>query len=190
MNKLSKEKRNQLIIAVAGIAVVLVVLYMGLIRPQYDSLAQTSNAVANKTADLTKRRNTMKLALTNDARFKEATAQLANAESDIASGDAYAWSYDLIRRFKANYPVVIPTIAEPTLQDVDILPDFPYRQIRTTINGTAFYHDLGRFLADFENTHPHIRITNLYLEPAAGNNTEAEKLSFHFEIVALVKAAS
>jgi hypothetical protein len=189
MNKLSKEKRNQLIMVAAGIAVVLVVLYLELIRTQYDSLGKSTSAAASKAADLQRRRNTIKLALTNDAKFKEAGEQLANAESDVASGDPYAWSYDLIRRFKANYKVEIPTISEPVLQDVDILPDFPYRQMRMTVNGTAFYHDLGKFLADFENTYPHMRIVYLYVEPAAGAAV-AQKLSFRFEIVALVKANS
>jgi hypothetical protein len=189
MNKLSKEKRNQLMMAAIGIVVVLVVLYMGLIRPQYDSLARTVNATNNKDADLQKQRKTMGLAVSNGAKLKEITDKLASAESDIASGDSYAWSYDLIRRFKANYKVEIPTVAEPTVQDVDILPDFPYRQIRLTVNGTAFYHDLGKFIADFENTYPHIRVTNLFVEPG-GSATEPEKLSFHFEIVALVKADS
>jgi len=189
MNKLSKEKRNQLIMAAAGIAVVVAGLYMGLIRAQYDSLAKTTIAATNKRLDLQKRRNIMTQAQTNDAKFQQATEQLAHAESDVESGDPYAWSYDLIRRFKANYKVEIPTTSEPALQDVDILPDFPYRQMRLTVSGTAFFHDLGKFLADFENTYPHIRIVNLYVEPAAGSAV-AEKLSFRFEIVALVKANS
>jgi hypothetical protein len=189
MNKLSKEKRNQLIMAVGGIAVVIVVLYLGLIHPQYDALGKSASAVANKAADLQKQKKTMTLALANDTKFKEATTQLASAESDIASGDSYAWSYDLIRRFKTNHKVEIPTIAEPTVQDVDILPDFPYRQIRMTVTGTAFYHDLGKFVADFENTYPHIRITNLYVAPATGA-VEPETLTFRFEIVALVKGNS
>jgi len=189
MNKLNKEKRNQLALVVAGIAVVLVVLYFGLIHPQYETLGRSAAAVSNKTADLQKRRNTIKMAAAGDAKFKDATAQLASAESDIASGDFYAWTYDLIRRFKANYKVEIPTIAEPAVQDMDLLPSFPYRQIRLTLTGTAFYHDLGKFVSDFENTYPHIRIVNLSMTPAAGAG-EPEKLAFRFDIVALVKGNS
>jgi hypothetical protein len=190
MNKISKEKRNQLIMVAAGIAVVVAGIYWGLIRAQYQNLADLAAKKADKVAELQRRRAALKMAVENANDYKRMTTQLVTDESDIATGDYYAWSYDLIRRFKTNYKVEIPTVTEPTISDVDILPQFPYRQIRLTINGKAFYHDLGKFLADFENTYPHIRVTNLSMDPAPGGGPDAEKLAFHFEIVALVKPNS
>ena len=38
--------------------------------------------------------------------------------------------------------------------DVNLLPNFPYKQATLTVAGTAHFHDLGRFLADFENQIP------------------------------------
>jgi hypothetical protein len=86
------------------------------------------------------------------------------------------------------------------LGDVDLLPHFPYKQLKITVSGTAFYHDLGKFIADFENAFPHMRVVNLALEPATGGNSPAsatsgaspgvnEKLSFKMDIVTLVKTA-
>jgi len=108
----------------------------------------------------------------------------------MATGDNYAWTFDTIRRFKASYRVDIPTISQPALGEVDVLPQFPFKQIRVTVSGTAYYHDLGRFIADFENAFPHIRVVNIAIEPV--NPTEAgnEKLSFRMDIVALVKPNS
>ena len=71
-----------------------------------------------------------------------------------------------------------------------MLPQFPYKQIRVNINGTAYYHDLGKFIADFENTFPHIRIVNLTIEPVNTADPGNEKLSFRMDIVALVKPNS
>lgn len=188
MNKITKEKRNQLIMVIAGVAVVLAGLYWWLIRGQYDSLTQITHSKGEKVAELQRRSNTMKLAMGNSEQDKQLAARLAQAEADIATGDYYAWSYDLVRRFKANYKVEIPSISEPVVSEVDLIPNFPYRQIDVTVGGKAYYQDLGKFLADFENTYPHIRVRNLYLEPAnATGGADAEKLSFHFEIVALVK---
>jgi hypothetical protein len=69
-----------------------------------------------------------------------------------------------------------------------MLPNFPYKQASITVLGTAHYHDLGRFVADFENQFPHIRLLNLSVEvapaPAPG---QVEMLSFKVEIVTLVK---
>lgn len=189
MNKLSKEKRNQLIMVIAGILVVLVGLYWGLIRNQYASLAQISRGRADKVAELQRRGNAIKMSMSTVNEDKAAAQQLAQNETDIATGDYYAWCYDLIRRFKANYKVEIPSISEPVVSDVDIIPDYPYRQISLTLTGKAYYQDLGKFLADFENTYPHIRVTNLYLEPASAAGG-GEKLSFHFQIAVLVKPNS
>ena len=57
-----------------------------------------------------------------------------------------------------------------------------------TIAGTGHFHDLGRFIADFENQNPHVRLLNLTLDfkgasPLAGE----EELSFKMDIVTLVK---
>ena len=70
---------------------------------------------------------------------------------------------------------------------MDLLPSFPYKQIQFTINGTAYYHDLGKFIADFENNFPHARMVNLVIEPASGADSSNEKLSFRMDIIALVK---
>ncbi|MCF7707890.1 MAG: hypothetical protein K9N52_03205 [Verrucomicrobia bacterium] len=58
-----------------------------------------------------------------------------------------------------------------------------------TIRGNAFYHDLGRFIADFENTFRFMRIENLSITPGGGTETssQGERLSFTMDIAALVK---
>jgi hypothetical protein len=70
--------------------------------------------------------------------------------------------------------------------DVDLIPNFPYKQVKFSLTGTAYYHDLGKFIADLENNFPHIRVVNL----AIGSNGDSELLSFRVDIVALVKSNS
>ena len=69
--------------------------------------------------------------------------------------------------------------------EVDLMPHFPYKQLKVTVGGTAYYHDLGKFIADFENTYPHARIANLTLEPVGGTADSGEKLAFRMDIIAL-----
>ena len=121
------------------------------------------------------------------ARLTEISLQLNHAEEDVANGDVYAWTYDTIRRFKATYKVEISSPAQPSITDMDMLPNFPYRQVKVTISGTAFYHDLGKFIADFENTFPHMRMNNLSIEPANMLGANLERLSFRVDVIALVK---
>ena len=186
MKKLSRDKRNQLLVVGAVTVGVLALIYFALIQPQYRSLAQINNTgkdAAKKLADIKK---TIANAGNLSNELAEATVELATNETDMASGDLYSWTYDLIRHFKQPYRVDIPDVGQPVTGDMDLLPSFPYKQIRFSLTGTAYYHDLGRFIADFENTFPHDRVVHLTVEPAA-DNSGGEKLSFHMDIIALVK---
>jgi len=188
MNNLFKEKTNQLIIVAAGTAALLAVIIFGLIRSQYHSLSQIKNDTSAAQTQLQNVTDTIKRSDTVEAELIDASYNLSQGEQDMASGDIYAWTYDTIRRFKAQYKDVdIPQIGQPEIGDVDLLPNFPYKQVKFVVSGTAYYHDLGKFVADFENSFPHIRLINLTLQPAGAGN---EKLSFSMDIIALVKPNS
>ena len=80
-------------------------------------------------------------------------------------------------------------IGAPVAGAVTLLPAFPYNQLSVSVNGTAYYEDLGKFLADFENRFPCMRIQNLNLEPGYGPNADdREKLTFHMDIISLTRA--
>jgi Tfp pilus assembly protein PilO len=187
MKRLSREKRNQLITVILVTLAILALIGFGLIWPQYDSLSKI--ATARKAAD--DKLQSIKQAVTNsDAianEWKETTYALAHTEEDMASGDLYSWTYDTIRHFKQSYKVEIPEIGQPTTGESDLLPSFPYKQIQFAINGTVYYHDLGKFIADFENSFPHSRMVRLVVEPAASTDSHSEKLSFKMEIITLMK---
>jgi len=182
-----REKRTQFILVILGTLVVLGLIGFLLIRPQYQTLSKIHKTVSNERNKLEKIKDTLKKAGDTTAQLSSVTSNLSSAEEDMASGDIYAWTYDTIRKFKAAYRVDIPTISQPSVGDVDVLPQFPYKQARVTISGTAYYHELGRFIADFENTFPHIRVVNLTIEPVNAGESGNEKLAFRLDVVALVK---
>ena len=187
MKRLSREKRNQLITVIFVTVAILALIGFGLIRPQYDSLSKIAKdrTVADTKLQSIKHAITNSEAIANE--WIETNNALAQAEEDMASGDLYSWTYDTIRHFKQSYKVEIPEVGHPAIGEVDLLPSFPYKQIQFTINGTVYYHDFGKFIADFENSFPHSRVVRLVLEPAAGPDSNTEKLSFRMEIVTLVK---
>jgi len=185
-----KDKRIQFAFAIFCTLVVLGLVWMFLIAPQNRELREFAQKQITEQAKFKDVEKTIKSATDIDSQLSEAAYNLSRAEEDIASGDVYAWTYDTIRRFKANYHVDIPNVSQPTMGEVDVLPQFPYKQIKVSVSGTAYYHDLGKFIADFENTFPHIRIVNLTIEPSPGTAAENEKLAFRMDIVALVKPNS
>jgi Tfp pilus assembly protein PilO len=184
MKWLPRDKRNPFIIVVLITATVLALIYFGLIQSQKATLFRVANDRKAAGAQLQKIENMIKNADLTSHELDEVTYAISRAEEDMATGDYYSWVNEIMSSFRKNYKVEIPEIGHPTIGDVDLLPSFPYQQISFSINGTAYYHDLGKFIADFENAFPHARMTNLIIEPAGA---EGEKLSFRMQIIALVK---
>jgi hypothetical protein len=99
--------------------------------------------------------------------------------------------FSTVRRFQKNYKVEIPQLSPITAPGaVSLLPDVPYKQATMQIGGTAYYHELGQFVADLENAFPLMRVANLSVDfvpsPGGSSNTR-EKLSFKMDLITLVK---
>jgi len=190
MTKLPKQKRDHLILVCMGTAGMLALIIYALILPQYGSITKTRETIAqtqkksNDMVDAIKRTSAAGEELTN------LTLTLSNAEQDIAAGDPNAWIYDLIRNFNGHYKVEMEVQGQTEIGDVDMLAKFPYKQLKVTVTGTAYYHDLGKFVMEFENTYPHCRIENLTLDPAGNATDNTEKLSFRMDIITLVKSTT
>jgi Tfp pilus assembly protein PilO len=186
--KLPKDKRNHLILVFLATALAIAGLGFGLIRRQYQNLNELAREKVAAQSKVRQMEDTVKQADQLKAKLAEAAKTLSELESGMASGDLYSWAIDTINKFKLPYKVEIPLLSQPSVGEVNLLPKFPYKQTMLTVNGTAYFHDFGKFLADFENQFPQIRVLNLELEPAASLIlSEKEKLSFKMDIVALVK---
>jgi hypothetical protein len=187
--KLPKEKRNGLVLVALATLVAVAGLYFGLIQRQHENLARLAQKKAASAKKLQVVLDAIRRADPIKAELDSARTNLAGAESDIASGDLYAWVINWLRGFKASYKVEIPQFSQLGAPvDVNLRPNFPYKQASLTVAGTAHFHDLGRFLADLENQFPHVRLVNLSLEATApGLKAESETLSFKMDIVTLVK---
>lgn len=187
MKRLPKDKQNKLVITIVGTLAVIGLIYFFLIAPMQEDNQKLAKDVKATRDNLDLIVKSIKQAAANAAEAEVVTVELAKAEEDTASGDLYAWSYDTIRRFKTGYRVDIPTIGQPAVSDNDLLPNFPYKQMRIILRGTGYYHDIGKFIANMENKFPHIRLVNLAMEPDMGPDGGPEKLSFRVDVVALVK---
>lgn len=189
LSKLPKEKLNRLILVILATLIAIAGLYFGLIRRQNENLVRLAQQKAAAAKKLQLIREAIHRADQIKAQLDEAKTALTGAESDIASGDLYAWVIDWLRQYKAPYKVEIPQFSQlGAPADVNLLPRFPYKQTTLTVAGTAHYHDLGRFLSDLENQFPHVRLLNLSLDVnAISPSAETETLTFKLDIVTLAK---
>ena len=187
--QLPKQKRDHLILVTLITAILLGGLGFGLLRFQYDHLALIATDTADSEKKLTQMKDAIRRADQIETELAESSRTIASLEEGMAAGDLYSWVYDNVRRFKLSYKISEPTFSQPSGQvDSTLLPRFPYKQVTLTIASTGFYHEIGKFIADFENQFPHIRLLNLSMEPVSSLiGDEKEKLEFKMDIVALVR---
>ena len=197
--KLPRKKRQQLGIVAGVTGVVLLALSPlrvqsfgvgGLISYQRHNLDTLKTKQDSARSELKRIQETLKHAEEIATDMAQAKKAMAEAESDVATGDLYSWMINTLRDFKAHYNVDIPQFLPigPTT-DVNLMPDFPYKQATLSVSGTAHFHDLGKFLADLENKFPHIRVLNLSVELNLNPALEdKETVSFKMDIVTLVKS--
>src|SRR5436190_21791239 len=99
--------------------------------------------------------------------LQEVAARLKTIEATMPSGDMYSWIILTVNTFKENYKVEIPQFSREVAAEVGMYAKFPYHAAVFHLRGTAHYHDFGRFVADFENAFPYMRIQNIELDPAS-----------------------
>jgi hypothetical protein len=197
MNKLSKEKRDQLILVALITLGVLAGLWLGVINFQKQSLKRLSENKSKTEQKLQDMQQAIKSAGKVQALVTDAAAQLHEQEQSMASGDLYFWMTETIRNLKVGHKVEIPSLSGlEGPKEFNMIPKFPYQQAAVSMLGTAYFHDLGRFIRDLENQFPLIRVQNLDIEPApalagaeGAEKDNKEKLTFRMDLVALVKPA-
>jgi hypothetical protein len=197
MKNLSKDKRDRLILIAMGTVAALAGLWYGMLAPQRKLLSELTRKTAEETSRVANAQRLVSSTGDIQKDLEATSARLKAVEQTMASGDMYSWVIFTVNKFKANYTVEIPHFSREIPSEVGLLPNFPYRAVTFNIRGTAYYHDFGRFVADFENAFPYIRVQNIEMEPvfnpnssASSNPTDPEKLSFRMEIVALVNPNS
>jgi Tfp pilus assembly protein PilO len=189
MNKLTKEKRNHLILIFLGTAGVVVGLWMGLISLQKRKISDINTRIESTEQQISKVEQVAREASQVQVQLKQVSERLQEIESAMPAGDAYAWINSTLRGFnRPGYRVEMPSIGPPMPGEMTMLPSFPYRQITVSVSGTAFFSDFGQFLQDFENRFPYMRVQSFTLVPGASPiPEEREKLNFNVEIVALTR---
>ena len=195
MARLSKEKRDRLILVVILTIALSVGLWYGIITTRKERLAETKAAIRAAIDKLEKARILVKQTGRAEAQVAEAVNKLKVVEDAMASGDYYTWAIQLlVEHVRDRHQVRIIETTRPVKGEVLLLAQFPYQAAIFTVRGAGHYHDFGKFLADFENRFPYFRVQNLSLAPGSDGGTDTssaasgeESLSFRMEIVALIK---
>ncbi|MEI6566846.1 MAG: hypothetical protein WCR20_09215 [Verrucomicrobiota bacterium] len=188
MKGLTKQKKQQLLLVGLITAAALAAVWLSLISTQQNTLSE----IAVKKAEASKKLEAMGFEIQKadvvESRLTETSQKLGKLEEGMASGDLYSWTINTLRQFKLPYKLDIPHFSQiDGPKDYNQMLNFPYKQASISVGGSAEFLEFGRFVADFENQFPHMRILNLTLEHDAGTSSEGEKLNFKMDILTLVK---
>lgn len=202
MSKMPKEKRDKVILVGLGTAAAVAAIYFAVINLQRETLKGEQKRYVEADLKLGNGQNTLKLEKAVEVNYQEVLGKLKGEEANLAPAtDMYSWLIQTMKEFRLGYNVDIPQFSRETPTDVGVFAKFPYQAAIFTVSGTAHFHDFGKFLADFENKHPYIRVQNLEIEPMAGEATSAapgssssgsasksnEKLTFKMNLLTVVR---
>lgn len=195
IRQLSTQKKQHLGAVAVGVVLVLVAIFLLLIRPAQASLAKIQVSITEAEKKYADAAKLVKSADLEEEKLTRREEQLGAVESTMVTGDANLWIRLTYEKFRtqAPYKVEIPNFPPPAVGDMVMIPDFPYKSASYRVSGSGYFHDFGKFLADFENYFPYMRVLNIDLGPeessaaAASAGEDREKLVFSFEVAALVK---
>lgn len=191
MSKLSKDKRDKIILVGIVTVAASAAIWLLVIKAQGEALKGARAEVTKSREQLNRGKTTLTTQANVDEGFEKASRKLAGRETTMAApNDMYSWLIQTLNTFRLGYKVDIPQFGRELPTEVGIFAKFPYRAALFNVRGSAYYHDFGKFLADFENAFPYIRVQNVELAPAtesAGHTDSREKLNFKMELLTLVR---
>jgi hypothetical protein len=192
MNRWTGEQVQRIVVLAIGTLALVGAIWFGLVLP----LQGLIRAKIEKIDVVRKQIKTTETGLTmseqNNSTIRQGRAEIGALEVRMAQGDLYRWVLNYLRDLQARNNVVVSDYGPPRDTNVRGSLKVPHKAVEFTIAGSAYYHDVGAFLADLENSSPFIRLSSLTLQAAASGpagSPVAEKLTFHIDFSTLVKPA-
>ena len=192
MSKNPAQKRRKIIGLIVAELAVVAGIWAGLVQPLHASLSSRRKLLSETQDKAASARRNIARAEKLKADLPIVRQELVSIHSKMASGDVYRWMIRTFASFKAN-KVEFANLEPPRLAESAILPKISYQTATFSVNGAAFFHDFGKFLAQLENNFPHLRLQRLEMEPAQFGEAvapEQEQLNFKFDILVLVNPAA
>jgi Tfp pilus assembly protein PilO len=169
MNKLSKDKRDKLILVCIGVMAVLGLLYTFVLGAQKDKLGTIAGQISGAQSKLAKAEQLVRAADAIETSLTENRKLVEVRQEKMApQGDYYNWFLKLVDQFRKDEKLdngFIVDITMPEFIEAGLLPKFPYKAASFGLRVNGQFHDIGRFVANLENNFPYFRVQNVRLSP-------------------------
>jgi hypothetical protein len=189
IEQLTPKQKQSLTMTAVVTLVVVIGLYVGVIQVQKSTKNSNLKKIEEitKSLDDAKRQEKQSPALEDEV--KKTTTKLNNIVAEfVPESEPNPWATRVLGAFMNSRNLENVSLASVIIQPSSLFPDFPYQEALIKTSFKTYYHTLGRFLANFENSYPYFRVQNLDISPIVGavNREDLEKLSVKIDIIALI----
>jgi Tfp pilus assembly protein PilO len=203
MNKLSKDKRDKLILTILLVVGILGALYTYVLAVQKERLGAIQQQIETVRDKVTKADKLIKNEALVARNLAESQRALERRIDDMAPQvQTHYWLLILLDGFRKQEKLgtdFISEISPPEIIEVGLLPKFPFKAASFAVRVNGRFHDIGRFIADLENSFPYFRVQNVRMNPQlqpTGNSQNSPdasgegKLLVELRLVSLLKPGS
>ena len=196
MTKLSKQQRERLVLLFLVTSIAALFIWRD-VEGQRDLLEDKKRRLADtwQTIHIGSRQSALTNKLHRD--LNAAAEVIRRAETNMAAGDVYRWLITRLVELPSANEVELANFEPPEVTETTVLPKVPYQSGLFHVSGSGYYHDIGEFIAEVENTFPHLRVKRLELEAKNSSlsadtaaEPDQEKLLFRLELSGLVRSNS
>ena len=178
MNKISKDKRDRLVLVGVLTAMIMGMLWAFVISPQRDNLVAMEGKTAKLHELLKSADATAKSGPSVETNLASRLNALRQRESEMApppEGDPYAWMLGIIKEFSQGR-LLDCRLDKPEYEHSELLPVSNYQFAIFHFKGVGFYSAIGKFIADFENTYRLFEIRGVNIGPAPATTSRPTPL--------------
>jgi hypothetical protein len=189
MNKWSPERRRRLAMVLVVAAMASGLIWFALVSTLQNALKAQQTQVDSTRAQLNLTLRGAELATRYEQEAAAGAKRLQSLESQMAYGDTFRWVINRTLDLEDKHGANIADRQRPRECEVEAPPAVPYKGVLYSLVGYGYFHSVGSFLADFENSSPFIRMKSLTIQATASGLAaarEAEKLSFQMDFITLV----
>ena len=167
--KLSKDKRDKLVLTCLGFIGAVGLLYTFVLGAQKDQLGVLSKQLLIGRDKLAKAERLVKSKPTIEADLQSSQKILDGRHQTMAPpGQYYYWFLKLMDQFREEEKLTtafIIDITQPEFIEAGLVPNFPYKAASFGLRLNGQYQEIGRFIADLENNFPYFRVQNIRMVP-------------------------
>jgi hypothetical protein len=197
MSKMTKDKRDKMLLTAILALGTCACLYYLVITDMKDKITELEGKIGDVNKDIRTSERYFKNRESYQTEMEKTRALMEKRQEDmLKEGEDNYRVLNLFNKRIPDYDLWIAEFKQPQPETSTVLPKFPFKSVSLTVALLGTYQNLGRFLADFENDFPYMRVQLVQIAPYAGDSRAAPepgaadsgRLRLEFKLFVLIRS--